>query len=154
MFFYLFKRNKNGKTAIDLVTESTKRKLSAPIEKIRCINPCSNDLPIAPPPRRRGRTTSSTNVLFFTGFDRTQKESFIKSVQTLFGRKCVTTAKYVENNGSIFFSSLISSNKFFILVTHVIACGEVDKIAFRTINYLRGIVLGKWILSEKCIKKK
>jgi len=45
-------------------------------------------------------------------------------------------------------------NQFFILVTHVIACGEIDKIAFRTINYLRGIVLGKWILSEKCIKKK
>ncbi len=36
------------------------------------------------------------------------------------------------------------------LATHVIACGEVDKIAFRTINYLRGIVLGKWIVSEKC----
>ena len=36
------------------------------------------------------------------------------------------------------------------LVTHIIACGETDRIAFRTINYLRGIVFGKWILSEKC----
>ena len=36
------------------------------------------------------------------------------------------------------------------LATHVIACGEDDKIAFRTINYLRGVVLGKWIVSEKC----
>jgi hypothetical protein len=96
---FLFKRNKDGKTAIDLVTESTKRKLSSPIEKIQCINPSSTDLPIAPPPRRRGRTTSTTNILFFTGFDKTRKESFIKSVQTIFGRKCVTTTKYVENNG-------------------------------------------------------
>ena len=38
----------------------------------------------------------------------------------------------------------------FVLVTHIVACGEQDKIAFRTINYLRGIVLGKWIVSEKC----
>ena len=36
------------------------------------------------------------------------------------------------------------------LVTHIIACGETDRIAFRTINYLRGIVLGKWIVSETC----
>jgi len=35
---------------------------------------------------------------------------------------------------------------------------DTDKIAFRTINYLRGIVLGKWIMSDKwideCIKQK
>lgn len=98
----ILSRNRNGKTAIDLVSASVKSKLSSPLEKIQCKRPSYNELPIAPPPpRRRGRTTSSTNILFFTGFDRTRKESLMKSVQTLFGRKCAATAKYVENNGSI-----------------------------------------------------
>ncbi|CAF0736953.1 unnamed protein product [Adineta steineri] len=135
-------KNKNGKTAIDLATTSTNTKILSLLEKIQCLKPSQNDLPIAPPPsRRRGRTTSSSTILFFTGFDKARKESLIKSVQSIFGRKCVTAAKNIENN-----------------VTHVIACGEQDKIAFRTINYLRGIVLGKWIVSEKwideCINKK
>jgi ankyrin repeat protein len=112
-FSFLFQRNKNGKTAIDLVTASTKSKLSSPLEKIPCRNPSHNDLPIAPPPRRRGRTTSSTNILFFTGFDKTRKESLIKSIQTIFGRKCITTAKTVENNGSIYFHLVHSINSFF-----------------------------------------
>jgi ankyrin repeat protein len=149
--FVLFKRNKNNETAIDLVSKLSKPKLSSRFEKFQCKKPSHNDLPIAPPQRRRGRTTSSTNILFLTGFDKTHKESFIKSVQTIFGRKCVTTAKNVEANGAIFFTSI--SNNLFLLVTHVIACGEVDKIAFRTINYLRGIILGKWIVSEKCNEK-
>ncbi|CAF1090416.1 unnamed protein product [Rotaria sordida] len=134
-------KNKNGKTAIDLVTELNNPNISLLFEKNQCTNLTHNDLPIAPPPRRRIRTISSSNILFLTGFDKTRKESLIKSIQTIFGRKCVTTTKNVENN-----------------VTHVIACGESDKIAFRTINYLRGIILGKWIVSEKwieeCIKQK
>ena len=113
--------------------------------------PSFNELPIAPPPRRRGRTISSTNILFFTGFEKTRKESLIKSVQTIFGRKCAATAKYVENNGLIN-KLVITLAHPFLLVTHVIACGETDQVAFRTINYLRGIVLGKWIVSEKCRK--
>ncbi|CAF1142382.1 unnamed protein product [Adineta ricciae] len=131
-------KDKNGKSAIDLAVDL---KLSSLFEKTQCTKPSHNDAPIAPPARRRARTTSSSNVLFFTGFDKARKESLIKSVQTIFGRKCVTTARNVENN-----------------VTHIVACGEQDKIAFRTINYLRGIVLGKWIVSEKwideCIKQK
>ncbi|CAF4053236.1 unnamed protein product [Rotaria sp. Silwood2] len=133
-------KNKNGKTAIDL-TELNKPNISLLFEKNQCINRSHNDVPIAPPPRRRIRTISSANILFLTGFDKTRKESLMKSIQSIFGRKCVTTTRNVENN-----------------VTHVIACGEIDKIAFRTINYLRGIVLGKWIVSEKwieeCIKQK
>jgi hypothetical protein len=152
LLFSLFNRNKQGKTAIDLAAASTNPKLSSLFEKIQCINPSHNDLPIVPPPRRRGRTTSSSTILFFTGFDKTRKESFIKSVQTIFGRKCITTAKHVENNGWISFPSISLNKLIFVLVTHVIACGEQDKIAFRTINYLRGIVLGKWIVSEKCKK--
>ena len=118
------------------------------LEQITCLKPSNNDLPIAPPARRRGRTLSATNVLFFTGFEKARKESLIKSIQTIFGRKCVATAKHVENNGIKLNQQNFISILF--LVTHIIACGEDDKIAFRTINYLRGIVLGKWIVSEKC----
>ncbi|UJR31077.1 hypothetical protein I4U23_018586 [Adineta vaga] len=126
-------KNKDGKSAMDLATDL---KLLSLFEKTQCIKPSHNDVPSAPPPRRRARTTSATNILFFTGFDKARKESLMKSVQTIFGRKCVTTARNVENN-----------------VTHIIACGEQDNIAFRTINYLRGIVLGKWIVSEKWIEQ-
>jgi hypothetical protein len=141
-------RDKNGKTAIDLAIASENSKLSSLLEKVPCKNPSHNDIPTAPPARRRVRTTSSSTILFLTGFDKTRKESLIKSVQSIFGRKCVATAKNVENNGLIIF--IIFSTDRFLLVTHIIACGESDKIAFRTINYLRGIVLGKWIVSEKC----
>ncbi|CAF3570624.1 unnamed protein product [Rotaria socialis] len=134
-------KNKAGKTVLELVTELANHTISSLFEKNHCVHPSHNELPIAPPPRRRVRTISSSNILFLTGFNKTRKESFIKSMQTIFGRKCVTIARNVENN-----------------VTHVIACGETDRVAFRTINYLRGIVLGKWIVSEKwieeCIKEK
>lgn len=151
-FFLFYQRNKDGKTAIDLLSETTKSKLPS-LEKIACLKPSNNELPIAPPARRRGRTLSATNVLFLTGFEKGRKESLVKSVQTIFGRKCVTSAKHVENNGSNQMNDLfisMESSFLFFSVTHVIACGEEDKIAFRTINYLRGIVLGKWIISEKC----
>jgi len=125
-------KNKNGQTARDL----SNSKVVSLFENVLCKNPSNNSQPIGPPVRRRGRTTSAATVIFFTGFETTRKETLMKSVQTIFGRKSVSSAKNVENN-----------------VTHVIACGETDRIAFRTINYLRAIVLGKWILSEKWIEK-
>jgi ankyrin repeat protein len=111
--FLNFKRNKDGKTAIDLLSTLSNPKLSSHFEKIQCKKPSHNDLPVAPPPRRRVRTTSSSNILFFTGFDKTHKESFIKSVQTIFGRKCVTTAKNVEANGSISIHTFLQIIFFF-----------------------------------------
>lgn len=89
-------RNKNGKSALDLAANS---KFVSLFEKVHCVHPPHDDAPIAPP-RRRARTTSSSNVLFFTGFDKARKESLTKSVQSLFGRRCVATTKTVENNGT------------------------------------------------------
>lgn len=85
---------------LDIVKELTNPIVLSIFEKYQCKNPSHNDLPIAPPPRRRVRTVSSANILFLTGFDKSQKEIFIKNIQSTFGRKSVTIAKNVENNGS------------------------------------------------------
>ena len=102
--FYLFIqstiiRNKHGRTAHDVAMASNNLKLMSLFRNIHCKHPANNDQPIAPPVRRRGRTASSTPVIFFTGFDKTRKETLMKSIQSIFGRKAVSTTKNVENNG-------------------------------------------------------
>jgi ankyrin repeat protein len=97
-------RNKNGQTASDLALASKKSQLVCLFQNIQCKHASHNDLPVIPPVRRRVRTTSATNVLFFTGFDKSRKESLMKSAQSIFGRKTVSSTKNIENNGS---SSLV-----------------------------------------------
>lgn len=97
---------------MDLVSESSNSILLSIFEKNHCTNPSHNDLPIAP--RRRVRTTSSSTIVFLTGFDKARKESMIKSVQTIFGRKSITTARNVENNGTIFFYRLFGIKFYFV----------------------------------------
>lgn len=134
-------KNQNGQTAFDLAVASKNEKILSIFQSNLSRKTSSNEVPTAPPNRRRGRTTSSSFVIFLTGFEKNRKESLMKSIQTIFGKKSVSTSRNVENN-----------------VTHIVACGETERIAFRTINYLRAIVLGKWVVDEKwidsCIQQK
>lgn len=92
-------RNQQGQTAIDLAMKSNNNKLISLLQTVQRRNSSNNELPTGPPARRRGRTASSSHVVFLTGFDKARKESLMKSVQTIFGRKTVSTLRIVENNG-------------------------------------------------------
>ena len=92
-------KNKQNQTARDLAVASSNAKLVALFQNVRCQNASSNEQAIAPPVRRRGRTTSNTPILFFTGFEKSRKDTLMKAIQSTFGRKFVSTTKNVENNG-------------------------------------------------------
>jgi ankyrin repeat protein len=98
---------------------------------------------------KRSRSKQAKKVVFGTGMTEDDK----LKLANLASKLNLTVAKEMNNTGkyfkklNIFF---LLSESFLIKVTHVIYSNNDGNVCTRTINYMKAILMGIWVVSIKC----